>query len=58
MSKDNTIVIRLTHQTWKRLNQEREPRDTFEDIVKRVLDERDRYIKMLKQEVGVEARGY
>jgi len=31
--------IRVTDDTWKRLNRRKEPGDSFEDVIKRLLEE-------------------
>ncbi|HEX7178662.1 MAG TPA: hypothetical protein VF220_02980 [Nitrososphaeraceae archaeon] len=56
MSKTDSTLIRISHMTWKKLNQEREPRDTFDDVIKSLIDERNRLKLMISQELGVSAK--
>lgn len=39
---DDTTV-RISRDTWRRLNRRREPGDSFEDVIDRVLDTADQY---------------
>ena len=52
MSKLESTLVRISISTWKKLNQEREPRDTFDDVIKNMMDERNRLKAMLTQELG------
>lgn len=56
MSKNDSTLVRISLLTWKKLNQEREPRDTFDDVIKSVIDERNRLKAMLTQELGASAK--
>lgn len=38
-SKTVSQTIRISDENWKRLNERKEPGDTFSDVVTRVLDE-------------------
>ncbi|QLH81006.1 antitoxin VapB family protein [Halosimplex pelagicum] len=35
---DDDVNIRIKHDTWKRLNSRKEPNDSFDDVIRRVLD--------------------
>ena len=39
MGRDADTHIRVTGETWKRLNAQKEPGDSFEDVIRRLLDE-------------------
>lgn len=39
MTRDATEVIRVTPETWQRLNARKEPGDTFNDVVERLLND-------------------
>jgi len=36
---DDDVNIRIKRDTWKRLNARKEPNDSFNDVIRRVLDE-------------------
>jgi len=38
MPSDNTQRIRISEETWRRLNARKRPGDTFEDVVSRLTD--------------------
>jgi len=42
MSQTYFTTIRLSHETWKRINREREPKENFNDTLCRMLEERER----------------
>lgn len=39
MSSSNPVKV--SDETWQRLNARKEPGDTFEDVIRRMLDETD-----------------
>jgi predicted CopG family antitoxin len=40
MARDADKHIRVTEETWKELNRRKEPGDSFEDVLERLLEER------------------
>jgi len=40
MSRDADKHIRVTTETWRELNQRKQPGDSFEDVLQRLLSER------------------
>jgi len=40
--------VRLSRDTWKAINFEREPNESLDEALKRILDERKRYRRMIK----------
>jgi len=38
---DDDVNIRIKEDTWKRLNHRKEPNDSFDDVLERVLDDLD-----------------
>lgn len=46
MSEYTTLRIRST--TWKRINVERNPRESLADVADRLLNERDRLKRLIK----------
>jgi predicted CopG family antitoxin len=41
MSRDATNHIRVTAETWRRLNRRKQPGDSFEDVIQRLLEGED-----------------
>lgn len=41
MGREADTHIRVTEETWKRLNQRKGPGDSFDDVITRLLDESD-----------------
>ncbi len=39
MSVADTVTVRVSEQTWKRLNQRKGPGDSFDDVIEDLLDE-------------------
>jgi len=39
MSRDATNHIRVTAETWRQLNRRKQPGDSFEDVIQRLLAE-------------------
>ncbi|ELZ05322.1 antitoxin VapB family protein [Natrialba aegyptia] len=39
MARDADQHIRVTEETWTRLNKEKRPGDSFNDVIERLLDE-------------------
>lgn len=39
MAQDDTTTVRVSPETWKRLNQRKGPGDSFDDIISQLLDE-------------------
>jgi len=40
MSRDTDQHIRVTDETWRELNQRKQPGDSFEDVLRRLLAEK------------------
>ena len=38
---DDVTTVKVSADTWKRLNQRKEPGDTFDDVISKLLDESD-----------------
>lgn len=38
MAVTQTRTVRVSDETWKRLNQRKEPGDSFDDVISRLLD--------------------
>jgi len=41
MTRQATETIRVTPENWERLNKRKKPGDTFNDVITRLLSERD-----------------
>jgi predicted CopG family antitoxin len=41
MSRDATNHIRVTAETWRQLNRRKQPGDSFEDVIQRLLEGED-----------------
>lgn len=41
MTRQATETIRVTPENWERLNKRKRPGDTFNDVISRLLNERD-----------------
>lgn len=41
MERKTDTHIRVTEETWSRLNKRKKPGDSFDDVISRVLDEAD-----------------
>lgn len=41
MGRDADKHIRVTEETWKELNRRKEPGDSFEDVLKRMIEDYD-----------------
>ncbi len=39
MSRDATNHIRVTAETWRQLNRRKQPGDSFEDVIQRLLED-------------------
>jgi predicted CopG family antitoxin len=39
MAREADNHVRVTDETWKRLNERKEPGDSFEQVIKRLLEE-------------------
>jgi len=40
MTDDDITTIKVSRDTWKELNREKEPGDSFDDVLRRLLAER------------------
>jgi predicted CopG family antitoxin len=41
MGEDDTTTVKLKRDTWKELNSKKEPGDSFDDVIRRLLNETD-----------------
>ena len=48
----NLVTVRLSRETWKEIQSQREPNETIDETVRRLLDDRRRYGKLIKENGG------
>jgi predicted CopG family antitoxin len=41
-NKDNTTTTKIKHSTWKRLHERKQPGDSFDDVINRVLNKAEK----------------
>jgi len=45
-------TVRLTRETWKTIQAEREPNETIDETIKRLIEDRYKFRKMIRAEGG------
>ena len=46
------VTVRLSRQSWKELQSHREPNETLDEVLKRLLDDRRRFSKAIREHGG------
>lgn len=41
MPEEDVTTVKITYETWKRLNKMKEPGDSFDDVIQRLFEQQE-----------------